>query len=287
MGIPLISLQNCWTTCSTDVPISLCCLPTDFCLGYSPNYDPEVSKCAQPASKSFVFIHFTSKPLLTGGFREPTSGWVCSRPSALEFAPSRDTHLHHRWQLFTWQWCPQQGKEFLAILLSGEAFATPHKWCEICPRVWEGDSALEPRSITRAPATATGAAPEEALQEGDQKLPPTTWLVWVAAWIQLEAATEVMDVCGLLSFQLDVLWGSVYQNIWDLLICGYCAGFSSVCWLHRSHNNSGTILLKCWLNYLFFEPGCQGKAIHVQQAVENSFNAPTLTGQCSACLSIV
>lgn len=58
---------------------------------HSANYDPEISKCAWPTSKFLVFPHITSKPLLTGGFGDPTSGCVCSRLSVLEFAPSRGT----------------------------------------------------------------------------------------------------------------------------------------------------------------------------------------------------
>lgn len=88
LGISLISLQNCWTTCSTSVPISLCRHPAGI---HSANCDPEISKCAWPTSKFSVFTHITSKPLLTRGVLGPHIRIVCSRPSVLEFAPSRDT----------------------------------------------------------------------------------------------------------------------------------------------------------------------------------------------------
>lgn len=252
LGISLISLQNCWTTCSTSVPISLCRHPAGI---HSANCDPEISKCAWPTSKFSVFTHITSKPLLTRGVLGPhirmclqqtLCSWICTQ----QRHSSLLSDLLHRWQLFTlqlWQCCSQQAKEFLAVLLTGEAFTT-HKQCKIHPRVWEGDSTSEPHSITRVPVTATGATATEALQEGDEKPPPTTWLLWDAAWIQVEAATEVMAVCGLLSFQLDVLWGSVYQNIWDLLICGYCAGFRRVCWPHTSHSKAPSCSNAGWIS---------------------------------------
>lgn len=67
---------------------------------HSAGYDPETSKCVWPASQFFfTFTHIISKPLLLWGFQEPTAGCVSSRPSALEFAPSRDTP--HSYLIFT------------------------------------------------------------------------------------------------------------------------------------------------------------------------------------------
>lgn len=90
MGISLLSLQNCWTTCSTNVPISLCCLPTDLWLGFTVQITIQKSQNVHGQLENSVFTHFTFKPLLTGGFGEPTSGCACSRSSILEFVPSRD-----------------------------------------------------------------------------------------------------------------------------------------------------------------------------------------------------
>lgn len=140
----------------------------------------KISKCARPTSKFFVFTHITSKPLLTEGFENPTTGCVCSRPSILEFAPSRDTPrsylicttggssspcgpgsaAHSR---------PRNSRQFFSV----ERLA-PHFSDVKSTHVWEGDSTLEPHSITRVPMTATTASPREALQEGDEKLPPST-----------------------------------------------------------------------------------------------------------------
>lgn len=180
---------------------------------HSANYNPEISKCAWLASKFFVFTHFTSKPFLTGALGRPHQDVSAASLPFLNLHPA-ETLL-----VLIWSYLPQVAALHLAALavlptpgqgIPGNSsqwrgFSTRCKGCEIHPQIWGDDSTLKPLSITRVPTTATGAAPEEALQEGDQKLPPTTWLVWAAAWIQVEAASEVMAVCGLQSFWLDVL----------------------------------------------------------------------------------
>lgn len=244
---------------------------------HSANWDPEISKCAWPTSKFLVFPHITSKPLLTGGLGTPHQDVSAAGSLFLNLHPA-ETLLVLIWSapqvaalpLWLWQCCSQQAKEFLAILLSGEGFITLQWWCETHPRVWEGDSTLEPHSITRVPVTATGASPREALQEGDEKLPPTTWTGvgccldtgWGNHWSHGSLwAAKFLTWC-FMGPCLSKYLGSAY--LWLL-----CLFQKSV--LAAQKPQSGTILLKCWLDYLLFEPGCHGKAIHVQQAVENSF----------------
>lgn len=96
LGISLVTLQNRWATHSTTVSIFLCWLPTKFQLGFIMQVLIQKpwkgqGPAPQPATFFFTSACIISESVSVWGFQKSMTGLVCRRPTALGFAPSRDT----------------------------------------------------------------------------------------------------------------------------------------------------------------------------------------------------